>query len=100
MHDPTRRNEDEYFAREDAELMANLRRALDAKRTAREQAAQQMRCPSCDTPLTAREFHGVTIDVCPKCGGAWLDRGELEMLARVDEGNAKRYVTSLFDIGR
>ena len=21
-----------------------------------------------------------TVDVCPKCGGAWLDKGELERL--------------------
>ncbi|MCL6611982.1 MAG: zf-TFIIB domain-containing protein [Peptococcaceae bacterium] len=40
-----------------------------------------MLCPACGTV----EMHevakqGVLIDVCPRCRGVWLDRGELEKL--------------------
>ena len=40
-----------------------------------------MNCPNCDDQkLDERHSHGIEIDVCPKCGGVWLDRGELEKL--------------------
>ena len=43
-----------------------------------------MRCPVCDhVDLLMTERQGVEIDYCPKCRGAWLDRGELdEIVAR------------------
>lgn len=38
-----------------------------------------MKCPRCDDgALDERERSGVTVDVCTKCRGVWLDRGELE----------------------
>ena len=40
-----------------------------------------MHCPRCDVEvLEERERDGVTVDVCPKCRGVWLDRGELEKI--------------------
>jgi Zn-finger nucleic acid-binding protein len=42
--------------------------------------------------------HGVEIDICPKCRGVWLDRGELEKLLgaakddREDMEEARRYM--------
>lgn len=44
-----------------------------------------MLCPKCSTPLDARFSHGIEIDVCPECGGAWLDRGEIDKLTAVNE---------------
>ncbi|GBD40788.1 hypothetical protein HRbin39_00157 [bacterium HR39] len=37
-------------------------------------------CPNCAEGMREVERHGVRIDVCPKCRGVWLDRGELEKL--------------------
>ena len=39
-----------------------------------------MFCPSCQNTLRERERNNVLLDVCPGCGGVWLDRGELEKL--------------------
>jgi Zn-finger nucleic acid-binding protein len=39
-----------------------------------------MKCPRCDGLLDSRERQGVTVDVCGRCRGIWLDRGELEKL--------------------
>ena len=100
MSDPLRRNEDEYFVRENAALIQARRRELDLQREARERASHVMRCPSCGGHLHPREHHGVTIDVCPDCGGTWLDRGELELLEHVEESEAKRYIYSLFGLQR
>lgn len=46
-----------------------------------------MKCPTCTEPdLTVTMRHGIEIDLCPRCRGVWLDRGELEkILARVND---------------
>ena len=38
--------------------------------------ATNRRCPRCEVALDPKEVDGVTIDVCPKCEGVWLDPGE------------------------
>lgn len=41
-----------------------------------------MQCPLCIDEALEPRFHGrVEIDVCPRCRGVWLDRGELDKLA-------------------
>lgn len=42
-----------------------------------------MNCPRCEGPLDERVRDGVTIDVCARCRGIWLDRGELEKLIAI-----------------
>ena len=37
-----------------------------------------MLCPRCDGSLTVTQRDGVEIDMCAKCRGVWLERGELE----------------------
>lgn len=49
-----------------------------------------MQCPLCIETVLEPRFHGaIEVDVCPKCKGVWLDRGELDKLAR-DEPPAPR----------
>jgi Zn-finger nucleic acid-binding protein len=37
-------------------------------------------CPNCNEGMQEVRRNEVEIDVCPKCRGVWLDRGELEKL--------------------
>ncbi|MCL6635375.1 MAG: zf-TFIIB domain-containing protein [Peptococcaceae bacterium] len=37
-------------------------------------------CPVCAIPMDEVPKSGVLIDVCPRCRGVWLDRGELNRL--------------------
>jgi Zn-finger nucleic acid-binding protein len=37
-------------------------------------------CPNCNEGMQEVRRNEVQIDVCPKCRGVWLDRGELEKL--------------------
>jgi hypothetical protein len=30
--------------------------------------------------MEVRGRHGVAIDICPRCRGVWLDKGELDLL--------------------
>ena len=39
-----------------------------------------MICPNDETSMQAVVRNGVEFDMCPKCRGVWLDRGELEKL--------------------
>jgi Zn-finger nucleic acid-binding protein len=41
-----------------------------------------MHCPRCTGQLELSEVvrHGVTLDLCPSCGGLWLDKGELSKI--------------------
>lgn len=62
-------------------LTAKLRVAEEAKAS----GTSSMKCPRCDGNLKESQFEEVTIDVCDKCGGVWLDSGELEQLTREPE---------------
>ncbi len=39
-----------------------------------------MQCPRCSVTLDVSNRQGVETDVCPKCRGVWLDRGELDKI--------------------
>jgi Zn-finger nucleic acid-binding protein len=45
-------------------------------------------CPLCDQPLHQIDYHGVTIDTCGRCEGAWFDVGELEQVAQAARRSA------------
>lgn len=51
----------------------------------------QLVCPACGGLMDDERFEGVdakvTIDVCTSCHGVWLDKGELEAIAKLDDGS-------------
>lgn len=85
-------NENEWFARRDAEWLKEQRAKLDAQRAAK---AHEMHCPRCNRPLHHRFFGGVSIDACRHCHGLWLDAGELLMLAHEPERDLLRLAREL-----
>ena len=85
--DKPSRNEDEYFAREDAERIAKLRAKGLAEQTAAERKSHYMKCPKCGAGLTTETFRGIQIDRCPECNGLWLDDGEIALLVKNDDPN-------------
>ena len=79
------RNEEEYFAREDAERIQRLKsRELEAQRAA-ERKQHFMKCPKCGGTLETVPLSGIQIDRCPDCHGVWLDNGEIEQIMRHDD---------------
>ena len=92
------RNEDEYFVRQNAEIIKEQRARLDAARAEAARSAHHMKCPKCGHDLIEREFHHVRVDECAKCGGMWLDKGELDMLTHVERGGLSRFVGSMFGL--
>jgi hypothetical protein len=85
-------NENEWFARRDAEWLKEQRAKLDAERRAK---AAEMTCPRCGGTLVQRVWRGVSLDSCTSCHGLWLDAGELAMLAHEPERELLRLAREL-----
>jgi len=49
-------------------------------------------CPICGVELRPRAVYEIEVDSCPKCGGAWLDGGELQkLIAKIREYRYEYY---------
>lgn len=81
--------ENEYFHRQEQELIAKMKAKLDAE----QKEASELNCPKCEGNLVESDFHGIKIDVCNKCHGVWLDAGEL---AQVTQKDADGWFSKLF----
>jgi uncharacterized protein len=90
------RNEDEYFAKLNAELIKERRASLDAARAKSDRKAHYMKCPKCGGELKEMEHHHVKVDQCADCGGVWLDVGEIELLEHAHESGVTRFFSSMF----
>lgn len=78
------RNEDEYFAQQNAELLRKQRDLAIAAAREAERKSHYMKCPKDGYDLSSSEYHGVQIETCPRCGGMWLDAGEIDVIAHED----------------
>ena len=76
--------EDAYFHRKDAELLAKRRADLDAQLT--DSAAGMINCPRCGSEMSEATVEHVNVDRCTGCGGVFLDKGELEILTHAESG--------------
>jgi uncharacterized protein len=74
--------EDEYFFRQEQELIAKMKSKLEAENT----LASELDCPKCVGKLVETAFEAIKIDVCNKCGGVWFDAGELAQVMHKDKG--------------
>ena len=88
-------NEDEYFAKRDAEWMKARREELDRAEAAAANANKALKCPRCGSALVEREFQNVKLDSCTKCKGVWFDAGELELVLLLKKGDQLRVITGL-----
>lgn len=79
--DKPSRNEDEYFVKQDAELLRQQRERAETAAREAERKSHFMKCPKDGYDLTSSMYHGVQIETCGHCSGMWLDAGELEMVA-------------------
>lgn len=75
--------ENEYFHRQEKELLAKMKAKLESE----ESVTLKAKCPhkGCECDMKEVDFENIKIDVCEKCGGVWLDGGELAQLMQKDE---------------
>ena len=86
MDDRRKSLEEEYFHRKNQEAIEKLRAQLKVAAEAKAAGVSSMQCPRCDGSLKENTFENVSIDTCDKCGGVWLDSGELEQVTRKEAG--------------
>lgn len=96
MADAPSSNEDEYFLKQDAELVKSLKAKRDAEREEAERKSHFMKCPKCGADLKEIKNSEVAVDVCGECGGMWLDAGELELLRKVKENRFGSLFAEIF----
>lgn len=85
-------NENEWFARRDAEWLKEQRALLDARRA---EHRTGIRCVRDGAELDERVYDGVRIDVCPTCHGIWLDAGELEQMIHLAPAALQRVIAAV-----
>ena len=87
MTEKPSKNEEEYFARREAELLRQQREAARRSAAEAERASHRMKCPKCGYDLITGEWHGIQIDQCTHCHGLWFDAGEAENLVAHPQPN-------------
>jgi hypothetical protein len=86
MEDRRKGLEEEYFHRKNQEAIEKLRAQMKVAAEAKAAGVSSMQCPRCDGSVHESMFENVAIDTCDKCGGVWLDSGELDQLTKKDKG--------------
>jgi uncharacterized protein len=81
MEDRGKALEDGYFHRQEQELLAKMKAKLESESS----DESKLDCPKCVGKLKEIAYDSVTIDACEKCGGVWLDAGELAQIIGKDE---------------
>jgi hypothetical protein len=95
-NNPSKRNEDEYFTRQDAELIRSMRDRLDSERSTADKPESYMKCPRCGGTLVEVAHGDVKIDQCDSCTGVWLDPGEIELIERASRSSSPQFMENLF----
>lgn len=90
--DKPSRNEDEYFAQQERELLEKQRAQAQKAASAAERKSHYMKCPKCGADLVTEDFNRIQIDRCPECHGLWLDAGEIDsVVAQEGKGLMGRF---------
>ncbi|MGE5235872.1 MAG: zf-TFIIB domain-containing protein [Acidobacteriota bacterium] len=77
--------EQEYFIRLEVERLKKLREehqraAVEADRR-RLRELHHLHCAKCGQKMETTRLGSVEVEICPDCGGMYLDAGELDKLA-------------------
>jgi NADH pyrophosphatase NudC (nudix superfamily) len=97
MIDKPSDKEQEYFIKKELEKIKAMREEHFLKQKEAERAKlkelHHMHCPKCGQTMSTVTLTGVEVDVCPGCGGMYLDQGELAQL--VDASHHSRLAGAL-----
>ncbi len=50
----------------------------------------RLNCPKCRIELNEIDYKGIRIDKCSRCGGIWLDAGELDEISSLETSSLTR----------
>lgn len=109
VEDVGRKREDDWFHKNEEQLIEAARVAREKRekeRAQQEQAAERerlkathfMKCPKCGHDLVEEPVAEVTVDRCGFCEGIFLDAGELERIFLKREDDRKGFLTRLLKL--
>ncbi len=81
--------ESEFFVREEAEL--KRRHAQEAKKRLAAEEQKRLRdlhfmhCPKCGMQMHEIKYGRLDVDACFSCGGIFLDKGEIDVIAHPEQ---------------
>lgn len=104
-----RRSEDEWFRRNEQQLLEAARVAREKRESERAREEQEedrkrlrdlhyMKCPKCGHDMLEEELEGVRLDRCTYCEGIFLDAGELDQLFAKRDDERKGFFRRLVRI--
>jgi uncharacterized protein len=89
--------EQEYFLKKELDRLKELReehrRKLEQEEREKRKELHWMRCAKCGETMTTTTLGVVDVEVCPDCGGVYLDAGELDKI--LEERNRKGFASAL-----
>lgn len=89
--------EQEYFITQEVARLAKLREQHLAKQKAEERQKMKelhhLRCAKCGQKMETTTLEGVEIEICPDCGGLYLDSGELVKI--LDEKKRTKFADAI-----
>jgi acetyl-CoA carboxylase beta subunit len=101
MIDKPSDKEQEYFIRKELERIKALRDEHHQKQAEAERQRLKelhyMHCTKCGQMMTTTTLTGVEVEICPGCGGMYLDQGEL---ARLTESSKRGALASAIESAR
>ncbi len=87
--------EEEYFARLEFERKKKqeeqLRTQMDIEEKQKSKELHYMHCPKCGMKLIEIDYKGIAVDKCSSCDGVWLDAGELEAIAELEQTKLNKW---------
>ncbi len=86
MTDKPSRNEEEYFAKREAELLRARRETAAHSAQLAERESHLMKCPKCGADLEPEDYHAIQVDRCPECHGVWFDAREAAEVLKQESG--------------
>ena len=109
MVDQDNKREDEWFLRNEKQLLDAARAARlkrEAERAAKEKADETkrlkdlhfMKCPKCGHDMKEEKLQNVTIERCSRCEGIFFDAGELEAVFRQQAEQRRSFFRKLMKI--
>ena len=76
--------EQEYFLRMEMDRLKTLREEHRKKQAEEDRKRLKelhfMHCTKCGQAMATTQLHEIEVEICPDCGGIYLDAGELDKL--------------------
>jgi len=109
LDDIARSREDEWFHRNEKQLVEAARKARqqrEQERAAKEAAEMRkrlreshfMKCPKCGHDLREEALEGVTVDRCTFCEGVFFDAGELDKVLMEKDAERSGFLRKLLGV--